>query len=72
MEICKCMREHTNTYGSCNGRWWWKKRRTKVQCGMCPYLLNEHGNNKNNKEKQPKTVLAGADTQQKTITHETQ
>ena len=33
---------------------------------MCPYLLNEHGNDKTNKEKRPKTFLAGADTQQKT------
>jgi hypothetical protein len=40
---------------------------------VCVHIYsNEHGNNKNNKEKQPKTVLAGADTQQTTITHETQ
>jgi hypothetical protein len=42
---------------------------------VCVHIYsNEHGNNKNNKNnkaKQPKTVLAGADTQQKTITHET-
>jgi hypothetical protein len=36
---------------------------------MCPYLLDEH---ENNKATRLKTVLAGADTQQKTITHETQ